>query len=138
MTDSIDDCIVNEVKPHVDVMPAGAIPLNPLELLAQPRFKELLTELQRRYDKIIIDTPPVQAVSDALVISPVADAVVMVVKANSTRTALIKNSLAKLNQAHAKVFGVVLNQFDTKDAQSYYGQYGYYQAYEQSDSEKNA
>jgi len=128
-TDSIQHCIVKDVKPNVDVMPAGAVPLNPQELLASAQFAELLTELKTQYGKIIIDTPPVHAVSDALIITFLCDATVLVVKAGHTRSEAIKLTLAKLNQARSKVFGVVLNQFNTKDAQRYQGDYGYYQAY---------
>lgn len=128
-TDALSHCIVENIKPNVDLMPAGAIPLNPLELLASPKFAELLAELKGQYSKIIIDTPPVHAVSDALVMSSHGDAVVVVVKANHTRTEEIKLTLAKLTQARAKVFGVVLNQFNTDEARQYYGQYGYYEAY---------
>ncbi|MGI2172545.1 GumC family protein [Shewanella ulleungensis] len=128
-TESIEHCIVKEVKHNVDVMPAGAVPLNPQELLSLPNFAELLTELKTLYSKIIIDTPPVHAVSDALIITSQCDATVLVVKAAHTRSEAIKLTLAKLNQARAKVFGVVLNQFNTKDAQRYQGDYGYYQAY---------
>ncbi|UAL45129.1 polysaccharide biosynthesis tyrosine autokinase [Shewanella inventionis] len=128
-TDSVTSCIVKAVKPNVDVMPAGAVPLNPQELLASTDFAELLTELKGQYSKIIIDTPPVHAVSDALIITALCDATVLVVKAAHTRSEAIKLTLAKLNQARSKVFGVVLNQFNTKEAQRYDGDYGYYQAY---------
>jgi succinoglycan biosynthesis transport protein ExoP len=128
-TDSAQNCIVKEVKPNVDVMPAGAVPLNPQELLASGQFAELLVELKTQYGKIIIDTPPVHAVSDALIITSLCDATVLVVKAGHTRSEAIKMTLAKLNQARSKVFGVVLNQFNTKDAQRYQSDYGYYQAY---------
>lgn len=128
-TDTIQHCIVKDVKPNVDVMPAGAVPLNPQELLASAQFAQLLTELKTQYGKIIIDTPPVHAVSDALIITSLCDATVLVVKAGHTRSEAIKLTLAKLNQARSKVFGVVLNQFNTKDAQRYQGDYGYYQAY---------
>ncbi|MGI2040125.1 GumC family protein [Shewanella frigidimarina] len=128
-TDSVDNCIVKDVKPNVDVMPAGAVPLNPQELLTSAQFAKLLTELKTQYGKIIIDTPPVHAVSDALIITSLCDATVLVVKAGQTRSEAIRLTIAKLNQARAKVFGVVLNQFNTKDAQRYQGDYGYYQVY---------
>lgn len=134
-TESLADCIVRDEQSGVDILPAGTIPINPLELLAHPRFLALIQELKGRYTKIIIDTPPVQAVSDALMIARLADAVVMVVKADHSRSGLIQNSLAKLIQSHAKLFGVVLNDLDVKKAERYYGSYGYYQYYaEKSDS----
>lgn len=134
-TEILENCIVHDEQSGVDILPAGTIPINPLELLAHPRFLTLLNELKGRYTKIVIDTPPVQAVSDALMIARLADAVVMVVKANYSRSGLIQNSLAKLVQSHAKVYGVVLNDLDVKKAERYYGSYGYYQYYtEKSDS----
>lgn len=134
-TESLDECIVHDEATGIDILTAGTIPLNPLELLSNPRFAALLAELKNRYQKIVIDTPPVHAVSDALVISRFADAVLMVVKADQTRSGLIQHSLSKLIHAHAKVFGVVLNDLDLKKAEKYYGSYGYYQYYaEKSES----
>ncbi|WP_119968634.1 GumC family protein [Shewanella japonica] len=130
-TDTVENCIISNIKPNVDIMPAGAIPLNPQELLSSETFAELLAELKKSYTKIIIDTPPVHAVSDALVISSKCDAVVVVVKSANTRIDAIKMTLAKINQARGKVVGVVLNQFNTKEAKHYNGDYGYYQAYGQ-------
>lgn len=134
-TESLDDCIVTDEKSGVDLLTAGSIPLNPLELLSSPRFEAMLVELKTRYSKIIIDTPPVHAVSDALVLSRFADAVVLVVKADHTRSGMVQLSLSKLVTAHAKVFGVVLNDLDIKKAEKYYGSVGYYQYYaEKSDA----
>ncbi|WP_348728351.1 polysaccharide biosynthesis tyrosine autokinase [Rheinheimera texasensis] len=130
-TETLDDCIVRDEQSGIDIMSAGTIPLNPLELLSSPRLVALLTELRGRYQKIIIDTPPVHAVSDALVLSRLSDAVVMVVKADHTRSGLVQLSLSKLINAHARVVGVVLNDLDLKNAERY-GSYGYYQYYAQS------
>ncbi|GGD76752.1 GumC family protein [Lacimicrobium alkaliphilum] len=130
-TEALEDCIVKQVS-GIDVMPAGAIPLNPLELLSSSKIDSLLETLSAEYDKIIIDTPPVQAVSDALVLSTKVDAVVMVAKADDTRSPVIKHALAKLHQAHARVFGVVVNQLQSEKQASYYGgtaEYGYYKTY---------
>ncbi len=132
-TEDLNDCIVTDEQSGVDIMAAGTIPLNPLELLSSPRLQELLTLLRGRYQRIIIDTPPVQAVSDALVISQFVDAVLMVVKADQTRSGLVKHSLSSLINAHARVLGVVLNDLDLSKAEKYYGGYGYYQYYAEKD-----
>lgn len=135
-TESLDDCIVTDEQSGVDILPAGSIPLNPLELLSGNALPELLTLLRGRYQKIIIDTPPVQAVSDALVVSTHTDASIMVVRADQTRSGLIQLSLAKLVNAHARVVGVVLNDLDLKLAERYYGNFGYYRYYaENTDKE---
>ncbi|MEE2024491.1 MULTISPECIES: GumC family protein [Alkalimonas] len=133
-SNSLDECIVRGIRPNVDLMPAGSIPLNPLELLSSERKVELLELLKQQYDTIIIDTPPVLAVSDALVLSPLVDATIMVVKADATRRGQVNLALGRLAHAHARIYGVVLNQLDTGKAENYYGHggYGYYQTYEQA------
>lgn len=135
-TETLDDCIITDEQSGIDILPAGSIPLNPLELLSGQALADLLTQLRGRYQKIIIDTPPVQAVSDALVVSTHTDAAVMVVRADQTRSGLIQLSLAKLVNAHARVVGVVLNDLDLKLAERYYGSFGYYRYYaEHTDKE---
>ncbi|MFT7195557.1 MAG: succinoglycan biosynthesis transport protein ExoP, partial [Rheinheimera aquimaris] len=123
-TASLEECIVKDVQDGVDVMPAGAVPLNPMELLAGSGMQSLLQQLKGQYDKIIIDTAPVQAVSDPLLLAPLADAVVLVVKAERTRIPVIKHTLGQLHQAHARMYGVVLNQVKSDKAEPYYGNYG--------------
>ncbi|HEX7763774.1 MAG TPA: polysaccharide biosynthesis tyrosine autokinase, partial [Cellvibrio sp.] len=124
-TEKPEHCIVKNAYQEIDFLPAGSIPLNPLELLAGPAFSALLEQLRQQYDKIIIDTPPVQAVSDPLVLAPSMDAVVLVVRAEHTRRPVVQQTLGLLHQAHAKVYGLVLNR--VKPGQhGYYGQYGYY------------
>lgn len=135
-TENLEDCIVTDEQSGIDILPAGSIPLNPLELLSGNQLPELLAKLRGRYQKIIIDTPPVQAVSDALVVSTQVDGAVMVVRADQTRSGLIQLSLAKLVNAHARVVGVVLNDLDLKLAERYYGNFGYYRYYaENTDKE---
>jgi len=135
-TEALEDCIVTDEQSGIDILPAGSIPLNPLELLSDKKLPELLAQLRGRYQKIIIDTPPVQPVSDALVVSTHTDAAVMVVRADQTRSGLIQLSLAKLVNAHARVVGVVLNDLDLKLAERYYGNFGYYRYYaENTDKE---
>lgn len=128
-TEALDACIVSDEQSGVDIMPAGSIPMNPLELLSNQALTDLLIELRGRYSKIIIDTPPVQAVSDALVVAANTDATVMVVKADHTRSGMVQQSLAKLINAHTRVLGVVLNDLDLKLAERYYGNMGYYKYY---------
>lgn len=123
-TAELDECIVKNVHEGVDVMPAGAVPLNPMELLAGAGLQSLLAQLKGQYDKIIIDTAPVQAVSDPLLLAPHADAVVLVVKAEHTRIAVVRNTLAQLHQAHARMYGVILNQMKLNKAAPYYAEYG--------------
>lgn len=125
---SVISAIVKHDGLGIDVLTAGLHSTNPLELIASNRYKELLNKLSKLYDHIILDTPPAQAVSDALVMSSIADAVVYVVKAHSTSVSTVKHGLGRLNYANANVVGVVLNQVDTKK-QRYYGGNEYYAGY---------
>ncbi|WP_105103529.1 GumC family protein [Microbulbifer pacificus] len=124
---SFDECVHRDENSGLDVIPAGAVPPNPQELLASPRFEQLLRELGEKYDRIILDTAPAQVVSDALVVSRVADSMLYVVKSDSTRQKVITDGIGRLLQVGAKIDGVVLNQVDTSSKSSGYGEYyGYY------------
>ncbi|MDD3935984.1 polysaccharide biosynthesis tyrosine autokinase [Rhodoferax sp.] len=105
------------------VLPAGDTPTNPLELLMSRRFERVLTELQADYDYILIDTPPVEAVSDAIAISHLTSGAVFVVQAEETSTAIVKSGLKKLERANVNVLGLVLNQVNFESAKKYYGEY---------------
>ena len=124
--EQLDDCIVLDEKSGISVLPAGNVPPNPLELLSSPRFAELLTQLSLRYDRIIIDTPPVQAVSDALVIAKQVDAMVYVVAADETRGSAVQSGIAKLLQTENNLYGVILNKINMKKVAQSYGDYSHY------------
>ncbi|WP_419569419.1 GumC family protein [Rheinheimera sp.] len=135
--EQLDDCIVVDEKSGVSLLPAGNVPPNPLELLSSPRFTELLQQLAQRFDRVIIDSPPVQAVSDALVIAKAADAVLYVVAADQTRGGAVKSGIHKLLQTENNLYGVILNKVNMKKvAQSYgdYSHYGYYHYYSSEQS----
>jgi succinoglycan biosynthesis transport protein ExoP len=131
----LDDSIHTIEDLGIDVMPAGAIPPNPLELLSSKNFTDILETLKTRYTKIIIDSAPMQAVSDALYLSTLTDGIVYVIKADATRDKLIKTGLSRLDDANARVLGVVLNQVDVEKEARYGGTYGgYYDNYDYSNS----
>lgn len=125
----LDDCIRS--VGNVDMISAGTVPSNPLELLSSPRFAKLLEAVKGRYDRIIIDSPPSQAVSDAAVLSILADAVIYVIKSESTLIPHAQKGVAQLLQSNAPVAGVVLNHVDVEKAKrngqfrGYYDHYGY-------------
>ena len=125
----LDDCIRS--VGNVDMICAGTVPSNPLELLSSPRFAKLLEAVKGRYDRIIIDSPPSQAVSDAAVLSILADAVIYVVKSESTLIPHAQKGVSQLLQSNAPVTGVVLNHVDVEKAKrsgqfrGYYDHYGY-------------
>ncbi|NVK40765.1 MAG: polysaccharide biosynthesis tyrosine autokinase [Oceanospirillaceae bacterium] len=127
-TAALGDCVV--ALDGIDLISAGSVPPNPLELLSSKRFVELLDELAGHYDRILIDSPPTQAVSDALILSTLAHSVIYVVKAESTATQLVRNGVGRLLQNRAPVAGIVLNQVDIqrarKNGYEYNGYFDYY------------
>lgn len=130
-THSLAECIVTDDYSNVDLICAGTIPPNPQEILASNKFKQLINELKDKYDHIILDSAPTQAVSDAMVVSNVCDSVVYVVRSDSTSDKIINNGLSRFLQIGHRVDGVVLNQVDLKKAKKtgeysgFYDQYGY-------------
>jgi len=114
----------------IDLITAGAVPPNPLDLLSSKRFESMLLVLRDKYDRIIIDSAPTQAVSDSLVLSTKADALIYVIKSDATPANMAANGLQRLAKVGAPIIGVALNQFDTSVAAryGYYGSgaYGYY------------
>lgn len=125
----LEECI--HTVGNVDMIAAGAVPSNPLELLSSPRFAKLLEVVKGRYDRIIIDSPPSQAVSDAAVLSTLADAVIYVVKSDATLIPHVQKGVSQLQNSNAPLTGVVLNAVDIEKAKKngqfrgYYDHYGY-------------
>ncbi|WP_166376196.1 polysaccharide biosynthesis tyrosine autokinase [Pseudoalteromonas sp. Z9A4] len=138
-TEQLSECVHIDEQSGVAIMPSGQIPGNPLELLSNARFSEVLDILKTKYDHIVIDTPPTQAVSDALVIAQNVDSVIYVVKSDITRIKPITAGIERLFEAKAHVAGIVLNQVDMskrKDEHShgYYDYFDYSQKPEQSNA----
>jgi polysaccharide biosynthesis transport protein len=96
---------------------------NPTELLAGHRMRSLVEELAKRFDIVLIDSPPVLPVADALILSGYANAVLLVVAAGHTRRAELRRAAEKLAQASAPVVGAVLNKATAQDGYGYYGGY---------------
>jgi polysaccharide biosynthesis transport protein len=113
----------------LQVITSGPVPPNPLELLSSHRFKSLLKHCAAGYEIIVMDSPPVQLVSDAVVLSKMATGVLYVVKADSTPYQMARRGLQALQSANAPLLGVVLNQLDFKKADRYYGAYTGYTRY---------
>lgn len=126
-TAKLEDCI--RKVGNVDMLPAGVVPPNPLELLASPRFAKLLEMAKGRYDRIIVDSPPSQAVSDAILLATFANAVIYVIKSEGTAIPLVQKGVGQLLQSGASITGVVLNQVDVRKARKYGDYSGYYDHY---------
>ena len=124
----LEDCLREDAIGKLDIIPAGRIPETHLELLASPEFAELMDLLRARYDRIVIDLAPVQAVSDAIVVGKYADSAIYVVKADGTPMPVAKRGVERLREKGINVTGAVISQVDLSKISSYGGDY-YYQGY---------
>ena len=104
-------------------MSAGPNPPNPAELLGSKRFKDFVTTLAGQFDWVIVDTPPVMAVTDSSVVAHVATGVLFVVGAEMTTRHAAQRALDQLQHARAKFVGAVLNRVDLQHNPYYYAQY---------------
>jgi succinoglycan biosynthesis transport protein ExoP len=109
-----------EILPNLHVLPAGTPPPNPAELLASTNMRDVLIELREKYDHIVLDTPPTLSVTDAVVLSPRADAIVLVIRSGHTTKQALRRSRDILMQVNAKVSGVLLNAVDLSSPDYYY------------------
>jgi len=125
--------------PNLDVLPAGTPPPNPAELLASTNMRDVLAELRDKYDHIVLDTPPTLSVTDAVVLSPRADAIVLVIRSGSTTKQALRRSRDILMQVNARVSGVLLNAVDlsSPDYYYYYEYQGKYAQYYRDDQESS-
>lgn len=128
-TTTISEAMTKIDDAGVYVLPAGSIPTHPLEMLSSPQFKNLIERFGDKFDRIIIDSAPTHAVSDALVLASLADTVLYVVKANETPAKLIKQGLKRLRETTEVSVGVVLNDFDESKVAAYSGGGYYYNGY---------
>lgn len=123
----IEDAIKTTDVPGVYVLPCGPVPPNPAELQHTRAFSELLEELSRRFDKVILDSPPVGAVADAVVLATQVDGVVVVLKAGLTNADVALRTVRTLRDVKANIYGGILNDVNLKHSK--YGDYYYGYAY---------
>ncbi|HEY0479293.1 MAG TPA: polysaccharide biosynthesis tyrosine autokinase [Kofleriaceae bacterium] len=134
----------NLIKPteiaNLFVLPCGPTPPNPAELLLTKRFEIVLGELAKRFDRIILDSPPIQAVTDAVVLSKRVDGVVLVVRASKTMRDELRRSTRMIRDIGGSIVGVIVNELDARDSYYGYGRYSYgrYGGYYGHDAEADA
>ncbi len=119
------------ILPNLFIMPSGTPPPNPAELLASSNMRDLIAELRQQFDHIVIDTPPTLSVTDAVVLSPRADATILVIRSGQTTKQALRRARDILMQVNAHVAGVLLNAVDLTSPDYYYyyeyqGKYGQY------------
>lgn len=121
--DNYDALIKPTEVPNMFVLPCGPTPPNPAELLLTHRFEVVLGELAKRFDRIILDSPPIQPVTDAIVLSKRVDGVILVVRASKTMRDELRRSAKMVRDVGGSIVGVIVNELDARD--SYYGLGGY-------------
>lgn len=122
-TRALGDVVHRALAPNLDLLTTGTMPPNPGELLMSPATVQLLQNLSAEYDLVLIDTPPVLAVSDTQVLAPHAGTVFLVARAEVTALGELQESTKRLGQIGVPVKGVVFNDLDT--SRQRYGGYGY-------------
>jgi succinoglycan biosynthesis transport protein ExoP len=110
--------------PNLWILPAGPIPPQPAELLGSSVMKDYVIRWRSEFDHIIIDTPPCLSVTDAVVLSPEADRVILVARAGKTSKLALRRACDLLLRVNARVMGIVLNAIDVRSGHGYYYTYG--------------
>lgn len=110
---------------RLDVILSGDIPPNPSELLGSARMESLLAHLRKRYDYVILDTPPVNMVTDAVVLAPKSDGVLFVVRAGQSERGPVSHAVEQLEYVHAKILGFILGDVNGDGTRYGYGKYKY-------------
>lgn len=117
-----EDAIRKDMYPNLDVLFSGETPPNPSELLGSEKMEELITAMTEKYDYILVDTPPVNVVSDACVVANLLDGVLMLVRKDRSKRDEVKRAVDRLRLTGAKPLGFVLNGVSLENGKSY----GYY------------
>lgn len=127
--DDLDGLIIHDYMPGLDVLVSGGRSKSPTQALSSQRFENLMHELRMRYDKVIIDCPPLAPVSDALNVVPQADGVLYVIRFKMVKRKTASINIRRLRESNVPVFGAILNNINTNVAGYYYSHYYYDKSY---------
>lgn len=119
----LDDIIAKDVHPNLDVIGAGGRAKNAIQVLNSKEFEALLAELAKRYDRVVFDTPPLGAVSDALNMLPLMDGAIYTIQYNRVMRRAAQRCARRLVAANIPVFGAVLNDVRVRGTSDYYVEY---------------
>ncbi len=129
---TVDECPILSVPDEgIVLIPSGPIPPNPSELLGSEKMKKLITDLASRFQFLLLDSPPLGAVTDCLTLSQFVDGTILVVKAGSTTIEMFEGGIKKMRDVNARILGVVLNSVKSREQSAY--QYGYTSYYAKDD-----
>lgn len=120
---SLDEVIIKEVYPNLDVLPSGGKSKNPTQVLNSAQFEAMFADLRDRYDRIVVDSPPLAAVSDALNLLPLVDGILYVIKFNTVKRKTAVVNVRRLWESNTPVFGAILNNITSSLSSYYYSNY---------------
>ena len=120
---ALDTLIIKEHHQNFDILPSGGRAKNPTQILNGPEFSRLISDLRKRYDRVLVDTPPLAAVSDAMVILPLADGSIFTIMFNHVRRKAAQFCARRLMETNVPCFGAVLNALNLTVSGYYYAQY---------------
>jgi len=112
--------------PNLDLLTCGTIPANPSELLSSKRMQRLLTLLGEKYDRILMDSPPVLAVTDSILLSRLVEGIILVVGAGTSSKNGVARAVELLKEVNARIIGAMLNNLNVEKERYYYSRYYYY------------
>jgi succinoglycan biosynthesis transport protein ExoP len=118
--DQVDRMFKTTALANLYLLPSGPLPPNPAELLGSKRMQDLLDVLRQKADIVVVDSPPITVISDAVVLSTRMDGIVLVFRSGRTRLESARNAIKALKQVHAQVLGVVLNGTGERTQDYYY------------------
>lgn len=122
-TDEEKNLIQENPDRTVSIITSGPVPPNPAELLSSKNMGVLLQETEEQFDFVLLDSPPVQQVTDSLMLASLVDGTIIVIKSGKTTNEMLDSGIKKLREGHAHILGVILNQLKKKNADR--GDYGY-------------
>jgi len=125
-TSNLDAAIKPTSVPNLFIIPSGPKPPNPAELLTSSKCRQLLEELKARFDRIIIDSPPVLTVADAAILANMADGTIDVIRAGFLNIDIVLKGRQRLNETKTRIIGVVLNNVNVRREDPYYYYHYYY------------
>ena len=120
---TLDDVVLKDVHPNLDIIPTGGRAKNPTQILNNKSFEIMISDLRKRYDRIFIDTPPLAAVSDALVVLPLVDGSIFTIFFNKVRRKAAQSAARRLLESNVNCYGAVLNGLNLAVSGYYYAQY---------------
>ncbi|MBN1769959.1 MAG: polysaccharide biosynthesis tyrosine autokinase [Deltaproteobacteria bacterium] len=129
--------------PGLDILTCGPIPPNPAELIHTERFKEVVAQLERLYDRVVFDSPPIIAVTDPVILSRHVDGAILVVKSMVTNRRAAKFAVKQMRDVGGNILGAVLNDLDLENREYgyyhyyYYRKYGYYYGAREDEAKKS-